>query len=1091
MPNFIDCWDKIYGQGYKHRDGSDVLSKHDKQSLLDRIDEHRKAGVDPLEAARLATRTHLDEVNGQLDSVWEQAGLKAPSAEVQAPETPVPEEVPSSAEAEPVDTGRPVEETAPGTSATDATDARQGAEIPAVPTPKPEPLGLITGTSAEAWADRVIQESQKRLNVGLDPELFAAYTVKGAALLERGVRDFAKWSAEMLSQFGADLQPHLQRIYDEAKLGLDKVTGDEAKLKMRKFASRAAESPDVTPEQQERFRTSSSSYYEPQSDKTVRDLVSQAPAEQLAAVPVLQSDGPNNVWVAAQMELYRRLIAAGKPDAAWGVVENAMKTGTAMGQLINQFKHLAGATPEGVMIALNRRLVSQGYDPLRPSEVLRLRVLAEGSIGANARWHELERAYRGAATDANFKAVSEARLHAIQADMEMQNIIRQYNPKVFFDTLRSLLQGNLLAPISFVANFVGNTTNLLARGGMRSVAAMIDAIDSSVRGRERVATVSMFKAGGQAAKAVVGAGPDMWRILYHGASDQELAKADAHGQIKPMHALRAILLGEYSGPTKGGKMTPGMRMALLAEASPFGMTATASLRILAATDLPFREGARARIITEAMKLRDLNAAKRIKELAAKTDRTLDETGEMETLRSLRTGPAALSQAVSYPELFFGAKENARIRDETLKAVYQNQNAATRAVFGTINKQSPFVRFLFSTAAPYVTTPVNWIGEQLSWQPMVAGPLMAKALKEGNRRAAANNAGKLLLGSMVMAAGVWLYKKGVVSPSLDSPDEQQKGRLLSNDVFPPNHINLTGLALALNGEDGTWRAGDRTIDVMRGGGIAGTLLMNAANVLRRLERQPEQPSAAQLGGQLLKDDVMLTLGYAVNQTFLRGTSDFLTAIKEGTPDAYFKTWAETVLSIPLPNTLTAVSRSMRENKPELRGDSTDQMLNNIIKNHLGFTGADKDLPYRRDLWGRPLKETPEGNLPFVYQMFDISKTRTIPADPVATDLYTLWRRTSDSRVIPSPPSAALTVFNTHFDLTREQLSRLQELTGQARRNLADAIIGGNLNWRQAPDEMKLKLLEEVWSKAAQIAKIRFLVERGGELVKKGKPVGFQP
>ena len=74
--------------------------------------------------------------------------------------------------------------------------------------------GIIAGSAAEFWADRIIKESRGRAFSGIDPELFAAYVVKGAAVAERGVRDFAKWSKQMLNQFGENVRPHLEDIYD-------------------------------------------------------------------------------------------------------------------------------------------------------------------------------------------------------------------------------------------------------------------------------------------------------------------------------------------------------------------------------------------------------------------------------------------------------------------------------------------------------------------------------------------------------------------------------------------------------------------------------------------------------------------------------------------------------------------------------------------------------------------------------------------------------------------------------------------------------------------------------------------------------------
>jgi len=78
--------------------------------------------------------------------------------------------------------------------------------------------GMIVGTALEEWADRVMNEDpRKKGRLGLDPveevRRLAAAAVKGAALLEQGVRDFASWSKRMINDHGTWIKPHLDSIY--------------------------------------------------------------------------------------------------------------------------------------------------------------------------------------------------------------------------------------------------------------------------------------------------------------------------------------------------------------------------------------------------------------------------------------------------------------------------------------------------------------------------------------------------------------------------------------------------------------------------------------------------------------------------------------------------------------------------------------------------------------------------------------------------------------------------------------------------------------------------------------------------------------
>ncbi len=75
--------------------------------------------------------------------------------------------------------------------------------------------GFIAGTKWERKADEVIAEGQKRMNIGLDPVLLAAYAVKALALTERGIRGAAAIGSELVNTFGESIRPHLDRIMEK------------------------------------------------------------------------------------------------------------------------------------------------------------------------------------------------------------------------------------------------------------------------------------------------------------------------------------------------------------------------------------------------------------------------------------------------------------------------------------------------------------------------------------------------------------------------------------------------------------------------------------------------------------------------------------------------------------------------------------------------------------------------------------------------------------------------------------------------------------------------------------------------------------
>jgi hypothetical protein len=86
--------------------------------------------------------------------------------------------------------------------------------------------------AAEKWADDTIAQSRKRLNSGIDPELVAAYAVKGAIKFGRTLKDFTEFSREMVNEFGDGIKPHLKAIFDKAQdpnLAKDYISQQEAR----------------------------------------------------------------------------------------------------------------------------------------------------------------------------------------------------------------------------------------------------------------------------------------------------------------------------------------------------------------------------------------------------------------------------------------------------------------------------------------------------------------------------------------------------------------------------------------------------------------------------------------------------------------------------------------------------------------------------------------------------------------------------------------------------------------------------------------------------------------------------------------------
>lgn len=90
--------------------------------------------------------------------------------------------------------------------------AEKSPSTPTEVTTEQKAPGIISGTAIEDWANGVLRGGGTHLG----PDVLAAYAVKGAAVIERGVRNFAEWSKEMIKEFGEDIKPQLRNLYNQS-----------------------------------------------------------------------------------------------------------------------------------------------------------------------------------------------------------------------------------------------------------------------------------------------------------------------------------------------------------------------------------------------------------------------------------------------------------------------------------------------------------------------------------------------------------------------------------------------------------------------------------------------------------------------------------------------------------------------------------------------------------------------------------------------------------------------------------------------------------------------------------------------------------
>jgi hypothetical protein len=816
--------------------------------------------------------------------------------------------------------------------------------------------------------------------------------------------------------------------------------------RMRQLSERGTTAESVPTPVQEQIATAPESFYQQQSMAKVENAVKAMSDADLAVVP-----RDSEIFTAAKLEQSNRLFDQGKNAEGYQVFQDLSQELTRMGQVINQAKMLNAVRPEHVVTIVNESLKKAKRDPLTPDQATRLTELSKSRIETQRALDNATAEWVKEPTDANAVKAEKSLLDSNKAALEEQKMMHKFQNRSLAALLKSILQGGLLTPISQVANLFGNMSFMPFRAMDRSGATMIDVIDSSIRNRPREISVAPVEGTRAAMGGLLKGVKQIPDILKQGTGD--VIKGEQRASLHPLRAWVTQFAKNPDAPTVGGKIPLSDRINLAIEGT-LGVPAETMLRGLGAGDIAFREAARARLISEQSRLQ-------------------------------RVPDGQKRMAQNFPELFFDKKTLNRIENETRGAIFQRHSPTLDHMVSWMKGKGDLFDLAIATVAPYKLTPWNIVGEILSYNPLIAMGKSALEAKRGNIRAAETNAAKAVVGSMLATSGWWLYQKGLLAPSMDSRDEQQKARILAGQILPPNHVNISGLKRAMEGGDPTFKPGDETRDIFRAGGLAGSMFYMMANIGRDMETKPETDDVLM---SLLSNSTLEQARFGLNQSFLKGVTGLLDAVHEGDADTYIQSLANTVLSVPLPNTLSALSRAEREYKVDTKADTTIGQLGNVLKTRLGFAGLDDMLPIKRGLWGEPLPETPKDRNALLYHFFDITKGQQVTDDPVPLELYRLWRKTANTSVIPSPPEKTFTFAKQTYTMTPEQRSRYAELVGTARRGIVDKLVINPL-YHKASDDEKIQVLKKAYDFGADRAKRQFWLESEGKLSMKPERVGF--
>ena len=679
--------------------------------------------------------------------------------------------------------------------------------------------------------------------------------------------------------------------------------------------------------------------------------------------------------------------------------------------------------------------------------------LFNASKNAKAELVKAEANYRSSLTDEAAAVAENARRVAASAATKLQRYSDSIFPKkILGETLPQGIQITLLSPLSLVKNPVFNVARAVGQLGVRSLANAGDAVLSFVAKQRAVLSgktpEEIAKAGqrtmAQSALTTRGAmirGTEKTKeairaFLGEGIPESSALAGEGVKGFTVFKSLAQAFTGKDMVTNAKGNIALIDRVRKLTEGI-IGLYTEPVGRALTLGDVPARGFAEGRLLAEQAIL----AGKSPKEVLA---------------------------SVRFPT----KTELKGISNKAAEATFQQDTKLTAVVGVVANavKSIPIVGPLTKAViAPYTKTPVNVVTDVVDVAvPGLAFTKSAYYLVKGDRKKSLEAAAKGIVGTVIGGTAAALYRAGVIT---GSAPKSPKERGIQYETQPPNTINMSGLRRLLNGEDPAIQAGDE-ISSYENFGYLGTIFNVYSNVLSKNE-----------GSGLLEDVLDVTLkglpsvaSYTLNQTFLKSTNTLLNAISKEDYDSYLESLYGTISSIPFPNTLQAFNKASRENMIDAKTDDSLQLFANVLKSKMPEFAREaigaEELPLKRDMWGNPVKQTPEGANPFLYNFLDFTRSRVVPSDESNLALYRLWKETGNADALPSVPSRNVMDKKITYQLDESQYAIYQEYVGQRRKALVDNLFQSATFDGMEP-EFKIKALERAYDKGAEDGKRQFL------------------
>jgi hypothetical protein len=482
-------------------------------------------------------------------------------------------------------------------------------------------------------------------------------------------------------------------------------------------------------------------------------------------------------------------------------------------------------------------------------------------------------------------------------------------------------------------------------------------------------------------------------------------------------------------------------------------------------------------------------------------RTMAEIGRAYEIAKTKTVDGKpLSEAEVWEKTMFPDEADmAAITKAGKKAVYMQDNVLSKSIqnlganklqemmdAGGVERHiAGFIKLAKAGVFPFTTVPLNIITEMLHFTVPEFG--MASGIYDlirsrryeksdqhelalDARRSAQQNFAKSLFAVGLSYAVGNLVRYGLIQPNA-SRDEKPGEKAAAYAYTRPGTVNWTAIQRLMSGDKDWYKIEDSdTWCSYQKLGTVGMMMGVWAEIYRHDSQREIETTYP------VYDAFMHTMGAATksafDQSFLKSESDFLTILAN--PDrkgsAYWTAnYGVTMSKIFLPNVVSQISKGSDDVLRDTRGNTAGEIFLNNMKSSL-FMGD--QLPSKVTLWGDEVKNAPSGTNPYYYYMMSVMKSSSYDGPNMGRKLFDFYRTTDDddlrAKIWPKMPSQQISINRNTVQLTPSQYHEYQVLVGKQRAMEVEKYVMYGSFDEDSP-EVRAAHLNKIYSAAQARAK----------------------